>query len=129
MAYKKTDEAWFGDTFDRGATLYYEAEDGSTYNMRVKNLTMSSSPYSIDTDACGKITCTCDLANNTDGAVYTIAKNANASSNQIEIESLSDKIRKIQAQISDLKQSLETKTVRDDLRSALKTLHYKREVE
>ena len=124
MAYKKTNEAWFGDTFDRDATLCFTTEYNNNYEMLVKNLTMSS-PQIIDKDSYGEVTFTCDLANASDITSYAIAKNASVN----QVDSLSDKFRDIQAQINDLKKNLETKIVRDDLRSALKTLHYKREVE
>ena len=122
--HKKTNEAWFGDTFDRNATLCYATEDGSNHEMLVKGLTMSS-PQIIDKDAYGEVTFTCDLANTADSTAYGIAKST--STNQVE--SLSDKIRDIQAQINDLKKNLETKKENSELRLALKTLHYRREVE
>ena len=108
---KKTNEAWFGDTFNRDVTLCYATEDESNYNTILKSLAMSS-PQIIDKDACGEVT-------------FTIAKNASVN----QVDSLSDKIRDIQAQIHDLRKSLETKKENSELRSALKTLHYKREVE
>lgn len=121
---KKTNEAWFGDTFDRGATLCYATEDGSNYEMLLKSLTMSS-PQIIDKDAYGEVTFTCDLANAADSIGYAIAKSASVN----QVESLSDKIEEIQAQLNDLKKILETKKENSELRSALKTLHYTREVE
>ena len=121
---KRTNEAWFGDTFDRGVTLCYATEDDSNYNTILKSLAMSS-PQIIDKDSCGEVTFTCDLANAADSIGYAIAKNASVN----QVESLSDKIRDIQAQINDLRKSLETKKENSELRSALKTLHYKREVE
>ena len=123
-AWEKTNEAWFGDTFDRGATLRYTTEDGNIYDMLVKNLTMSSSPI-IDKDSYGEVTFTCDLANTADSTGYTVAKSASIN----QVDSLSDKIRDIQAQINDLKKNLETRKECSELRLALKTLHYKREVE
>ena len=123
-AWEKTNEAWFGDTFDRGTTLCYTTEDGNHYDMLVKNLTMSSSQIT-DKDSYGEVTFTCDLANMADSTGYTVAKSASIN----QVDSLSDKIRDIQAQINDLKKNLETKKEYSELRSALKTLHYKREVE
>ena len=121
---KKTNEAWFGDTFDRGTTLCYAIEDESNYNTILKSLAMSS-PQIIDKDAYGEVTFTCDLANTADSIGYAIGKNASVN----QVDSLSDKIRDIQAQLHDLRKSLETKKENSELRSALKTLHYKREVE
>lgn len=122
--WQKTNEAWFGDTFNRDATLCYATADGSNHEMLVKSLAMSS-PQIIDKDAYGEVTFTCDLANMADSIGYAIGKNASVS----QVESLSDKIRDIQAQINNLREKLETKKENSELRSALKTLHYKREVE
>lgn len=122
--WEKTNETWFGDTFDRNATLCYATEDENNYEMLVKNLTMSS-PQIIDKGTYGEATFTCDLANTADSIGYAIAKAASVD----QVESLSDKIRDIQAQLNDLKKNLEVKKENSELRLALKTLHYKREVE
>jgi hypothetical protein len=121
---KKTNEAWFGDTFNRDVTLCYATEDESNYNTILKSLAMSS-PQIIDKDAYGEVTFTCDLANTADSIGYAIGKNASVN----QVDSLSDKIRDIQAQLHDLRKILETKKENSELRSALKTLHYTREVE
>ena len=119
--WKKENEAWFGDTFDRPSTIAcYTAEGKHLFNGRVSACDLSYSP-----DSYTEASITCDLANAADGIGYTVAKNASIN----QVESLSDKIRDIQAQINDLKKNLETKKECSELRSALKTLHYKREVE
>ena len=122
--WKKANEAWFGDTFNRDTTLSYTTEDGSNYDMLVKSLTMSS-PQIIDKDSLGEVTFTCDLANAADDIGYAVAKNASVN----QVENLSNKFEELQAQINDLKKKLEMKKECSELRSALKTLHYKREVE
>ena len=45
------------------------------------------------------------------------------------VDTVSDKLQDLQAQINALKKNLEKPKVTDGLRSALKTLQYKREVE
>lgn len=128
--WKKTNEAYFGDTFNRDATLCYATEDGSSYDAAIKatnwkdnNITFTCANATTDGVAFKAL---CDnIASTADGISYAIGEKA--STNQIE--SLSDKIRDIQAQINDLKKNLETKKENSELRSALKTLHYKREIE
>lgn len=121
--WEKTNEAWFGDTFDRPSTIAcYTAEGKHLFNGRVSACDLSYSP-----DSYTEASITCDLANaaNDDSIGYTVAKRASIS----QVDSLSDKIRNIQAQVNDLKKKLETKKEYSELRLALKTLHYKREVE
>lgn len=115
--WKKTNEAWFGDTFDRSSTVAcYNTEEKHLCDGRISTCDLSYSP-----DSYTKASITCDLANKVD----TIVQNASVN----PVESLSDKIKDIQAQIDDLKKNLETKKENSELRSALKTLQYKREVE
>lgn len=120
--WKKTNEAWFGDTFDRSSTTAcYNAEGKHLCDGRISTCDLSYSP-----DSYTKASITCDLANTADNIVgYAIAESASVN----PVESLSDKIKDIQAQIDDLKKNLETKKENSELRSALKTLQYKREVE
>ena len=119
--WKKENEAWFGDTFDRPSTIAcYTAEGKHLFNGRVNTCDLSYSP-----DSYTEASITCDLANKTDGTGYAVAKSVSVN----QVDSLSDKIRDIQAQINDLKQKLEIKKENSELRSVLKTLHYKREVE
>jgi hypothetical protein len=118
---KKTNEAWFGDTFDRPSTIAcYTAKGEHLFDGRISACDLSYSP-----DSYPEVSITCDLANTADSIGYAFAKNASIN----QVENLSDKIRDIQAQLHDLRKSLETKKENSELRSALKTLHYKREVE
>lgn len=120
--WEKTNEAWFGDTFDRSSTIAcYNTEEKHLCDGHISTCDLGYSP-----DSYTKASITCDLANTADNIVgYAIAKSASVN----PVESLSDKIKDIQAQIDDLKKNLETKKENSELRSALKTLHYKREVE
>lgn len=123
--WKKANEAYFGDRFNRDSTVCCTTADENNYDTLVKSLSMSS-PQIIDKDLHGEVTFACNLANTADiGIGYAIAENASIN----QVESLSDKIRGIQAQIDDLKKKLETKKENLELRSALKTLNYTREVE
>jgi LPS O-antigen subunit length determinant protein (WzzB/FepE family) len=124
MAYKKTNEAWFGDSFNRDSItaacscdlannvdsltelVGYVTDAGVTYGTASNAIAISSN---------GDLTCkgaisTCDYAINcaTDG--------------------LTTKLEKIQAQIDDLKQNYVPKKGTDKLRLALKTLNYTREI-
>lgn len=112
-AWEKTNEAWFGDTFDRSSTI-------ACYNTEGKHLFDDCCISGCD------LSYSPDIYTKADNSVgYTVAKSASIN----QVDSLSDKIRYIQAQINDLKKNLETKKEYSELRSALKTLHYKREVE
>jgi uncharacterized protein (DUF342 family) len=113
--YKKTNEAWFGDSFNRDA------------------LTCS---YSAINDVVNSITCgAVTAANCATGSDYTVAKGtreANCYTDVVaidRIDTLSDQLQKIQEQIDGLKKSLETKKSDNKLRLALKTLNYTRELE
>lgn len=115
MAYKKTNEAWFGDSFNRDSVM-------CSYAPMSGELTINSK---------GKITATdCGIL---DGAVYAL--NSVDSYGTIDfatsdmVETLGSKIESIRAQLDDLKKNFAPKTGACELRSALKTLAYKREVE
>ena len=127
--WKKTNEAWFGDTFDRDAAFCSYTIDG------------------VDSGSNGSITtCNADLLTNgityTSGSnsqaesAYTVAKGINGiginsvqscvDSLEAKFEPITDKLKELQAQIDALKKR---PVVTSELHSALKTLHYKREVE
>ena len=124
------EEVWAGDSFDRNATLSFCA-DGMNYDAAIKSIT--SQPKVIGANDCGEVTfCSCDFAPKGD---LTIVKGANGTNyyNDInitsEVECLRDAIDKIEAQIGDLQRNYVPKKGANELRSALKTLHYKREIE
>ena len=128
-AWKKTNEAWFGDTFDRNATLCYATTDGSNYATNIKGIDLSNS---------GDVTFTCDafIPSEKTYTGYAVAKGQTGCHevkicvDDIEVkgefESITNKLHELQAQIDALKRR---QMVTSELRSALKTLHYKREVE
>lgn len=121
--WEKTNEAWFGDTFNRPSVIAcYSADGQHLFDGRISACDLSYSP-----DSYTEASITCDLANTimTKSVEDTVAKSTWLD----PIESFSDKIKDIQAQIDDLKKKLETKKENSELRSMLKTLQYKREVE
>lgn len=113
-SWKKTNEAYFGDSFDR-----------SGITACLNNVTYDSAVAKCVTTA------DCNI-NALDGLVaYTKADNEvslkwDEISTKADISTLQDQFGILQAQIDDLKKSY---TATTKLRSALKTLQYKREVE
>lgn len=109
MSWKKTNEAWFGDTFDRSgvATMAYNCADNAAYTYA---------------------TATCDSAPASKG-ISKLCINGDTYEIKADVSSVTNRVDELQAQIDALKENYVPKTVRNDLRSALKTLHYKREVE
>ena len=139
--WKKADEAYFGDTFDRPSTIAcYAANGDHLFDGKISACDVSYSPDSL-------ITANIDCSLDTYGAV---AKGATCHAEGVSrvaygkagyepiklcvddlalntsVSSLSSKLNELQAQIDDLKRK---KTTTSELRRALKTLHYKREVE
>ena len=116
MAWKRQGDAYFADTFDRDALMC--SMDATFPN-------------------CNDLLCdtTCDSISGT-----TVAKGLNSYAETdicyvnnfatiSEVDTVSDKLKGLQAQINALKKNLEKPKVTNGLRSALKTLQYKREVE
>lgn len=114
---KRTNEAYFGDTFDRSSAVAYYAVDGSASACDLSYGTVCA------TEA--------DVAYGTSIAAsneYALAKNVSGYALDLKDE-MHNVIDSLQAQIDSLKQRLEVKTVSNELRSTLKTLQYKRELE
>lgn len=123
MAYKKTNEAWFGDSFNRditNCTAYVSGADLGT----AKGSTVMG--------YCDKGTATFTIADNATnenvlssiahkGVSYAIADKAVRS----DVESMQEKLQELAKQIEELKITRKESI----LRNQLKTLSYKREVE
>ena len=127
MAYKKTNEAYFGDTFVRPNTIACYSMDGNKlFDARVKDCDLS-----YGTGEPVEFSCSCDLAPNSD---FTVAKGISGMNyyNDIAVKSdvteLQETIATLEAQIDDLKKNFEPKKGVLEWRSALKTLNYKREI-
>ena len=122
----KANEAYFGDTFNRDATLCSYTIDGVDLSSDSNIATCSA--YIPR----GEMTYAKANAEN----AYTIAKGVNGISTMElcvddlkvneQFESITDKLKQLQVQIDALKKR---QIITSELRSALKTLHYKREVE
>ena len=132
--WKKTNEAYFGDSFNRPFTVACYAANGEhLFDGKISTCDLSYSPDSLTTanidcslDTCGAVAkglsgvaygkvdyepmkfCVDDLALNT------------------SVSSLLNKLDELQAQIDNLKRK---KTATSELRRALHTLNYKSEVE
>ena len=117
-SWKKTNEAYFGDSFDR-----------SGITACLNNVTYDSA---IDAAIKGATTtANCSVSSFDDLVDYVKADSGISSkwdeiSTKADISTLQDQFSRLQAQIDDLKKSY---TATTKLRSALKTLQYKREVE
>lgn len=126
-SWKKTNEAWFGDTFDRDATLCSYTIDGV-------NSSSNCAITACNTDLSMRgLTCASGSSSHADSA-YTVVKSVDGINSvklcvddlEIKFESITDKLKQLQAQMDAVKKR---PIVTSELRSALKTLHYKREVE
>lgn len=108
MAWKKQGDAYFADTFDRDALMCsYDSLCGTTRGS-ISGITVAKGVNS-----------------HAEGDICYVNNFATTS----EVDTVSDKLKELQAQINVLKQNLEKPKAADGLRLALKTLQYKREVE
>lgn len=111
MNYNKADGHWFADSFNRDDTL------------------------------CSYVTASCDSALGADGtATCAITSKGVTGINNISlgdctyaiqdsrVDTVQNSIKELQAQIDDLKENYVAKKGADELRSALKTLRYTREI-
>ena len=121
--WKKANEAYFGDTFDRSiascsAEIAYDtALDSDCTSIKTINWNDSS------------VAMACNEAAISKGRLDSLCNCGNAYATKIDVETVNNRFYELQAQIDELKKKLETKKENLELRSALKTLHYKREVE
>lgn len=120
MTYKKTNEAYFGDSFNRPYTVAcYSANGDEVIKGYVKDCDLS-----LSADSATEVNCTFDLATGLSSTAYGTAN--------YTVEGVTDsfatEIKKIEAQVNDLKQNFVPKKGANKLRSALKTLNYTREI-
>ena len=123
----KTGEAWFGDSFDRSISL-----GPGELNFIANNCNLNTDTLTELTGYCNNYTVTgADLAIASDCTGYAITKGIqdNYNISISSVDTLSDRLNELSARIDDLKQNFVPKKGANKLRSALKTLQYKREVE
>ena len=134
--WKKAESAWFGDTFNRDATLCYAVEARSDKDDNCTASAITSVAKSINPYCDGEISFT--SAVNNIAACDALADKANnycVSFDDISIsssvDSLKDRLQEIQERLNVLesKQDKAPKVARARLRPLLKTLNYEREVQ
>ena len=132
MAWKKQGDAYFADTFDRDTMLCSMDCSIEADKAVSKGIPINSSgelSFTVNNVSC------CNTLNELTG--YTTATAGNIDNWTIScdnvmvngVDTVRDKLEDLQAQINALKKNLEKPKVTNGLRSALKTLQYKREVE
>lgn len=114
MIYKKTNEAWFGDSFNR---------DSTTCSYTIANNDLKSIIDSVDLVTSGSSNAVYGVTN----AGGEIVKTSDYAIECVT-DSFATEIKRIEAQINDLKQNFVPKKGANKLRSALKTLNYTREL-
>lgn len=123
---KKTNEAWFGDSFDRGTLTAYNASNGE--------ICFTANNCKINTDVLDGLTGGADcytVATANCGSDYTIAKSVGEITNEFAVKSdvstIQSQLRELQKKVDNLVERSNIKTSK--LRQELKTLRYIREVE
>ena len=122
----RTGEAWFGDSFDRNIAL-----GSGELSFTANNCTMDSFTPLVGYCDSGTYTMTADCAKGSDSTTYALAncENIKGIVGIEAVDSLTDRLDAVVAQVDALKQNFVPKKGAYELRSALKTLRYKREVE
>ena len=124
----RTGEAWFGDSFDRSIAL-----GPGELSFTVNNCAVNADALKELTgyNDSGIYTITADCAKGLDSTAYALAScdNINGIAGISAVDSLTDRLDAVVAQVDALKQNFVPKKGAYELRSALKTLRYKREVE
>lgn len=123
----RTGEAWFGDSFDRNIALGPGELSFTVNNCAVTDAWKELAGYCDS----GTYTITADCAKGLDSTAYALAKCDNSKDivSINAVNSLTDRLDAVVAQVDALKQNFVPKKGAHELRSALKTLNYKREVE
>ena len=126
MPFKKTNEAYFGDSFNRGSVLCYASACNSS-----DSATFTANNVEIDYDALANLTNLAgyDLSIGADKSVFgyacTKGDAVGVTQNYVTMDNFND----LAARIAALEQTKETKKGADKLRCALKTLNYTREIQ
>lgn len=126
----KTGEAWFGDSFDRSISLGPGELSFTVNNCNINTDALSALTGYCDSDSYTVASADCSIA--TDCTGYAVAKGIQVDDNISiisSVDTLSNRLNELSARIDDLKQNFVPKKDANKLRSALKTLQYKREVE
>ena len=124
MPYKKTNEAYFGDSFNRPYTLAFCTADGEQYSAVANNLM-------VEHDLSGSCTFSADIV---DGSLFSVAKGCSTQTDGIsariesDVSALVSEVKDLRARLHDLEQHLAPKNSRARIRSELKTLAYNREI-
>lgn len=124
---KKTNEAWFGDSFDRGTLTAYNASNGEIC-FTANNCAINTSALDGLTgysDRCSIATADCTSSD------YAIAKCVGEITNEFVVKS---DVSTIQSQLHELQEKVDKLVEKSNiatskLRQGLKTLRYTREVE
>ena len=122
MPYQKANEAYFADIFNRPATLaFYNADGSQDLIGYIKDFDVNYTPGEVV-----EANVTCDIAPKSD--YVAIASKGVDGSVSCVIDDIKGDIGAILARLASLESTVEKKNARDDLRSALKTLNYTREL-
>lgn len=116
MPFKKTNEAYFGDSFNRDSVLCYAAEAKG-----VDSASISCNTATINYDTLASIAGCCDLTAKADTAVLGVSY----IDDKVSMDSFNDLVARVIA----LESNTVPKKGADELRCALKTLNYVREVQ
>lgn len=119
--WKKANEAYFGDSFNRDSTV-------CSYAIADNDLKSITGTVDLAYDGLSNTAYGLASANNVDLYCSGTVK-ANDYAIELVTDSLTTELKKIQMDIDELKKNMVPKKGVNELRSALKTLHYKREVE
>ena len=117
MPFKKTNEAYFGDSFNRDSVLCYATADAKASD----SASFSCKNATINLDTLASITGCCDLTAKADSGVLGISY----VEDKVSMDSFNDLIARVVA----LESNTVPKKGADELRCALKTLNYTREVQ
>lgn len=124
MSYRKTNEAWFGDTFNRDPVYCYATADVAENSVNDTSYVIKGLNNNSATFTCNNVAVNDSLLNELTGRIAATDKiSITATKDELE-----DSLSKISARIDALEQTILTKKSSSDLRSALKTLNYKREI-
>ena len=123
---KKTNEAWFGDSFDRGTLTAYNASNGE--------ICFTANNCQLNTSALDRLTGytdLCTIATADCGSDYAVAKGISGITNEFAVKS---DVSTIQSQLHELQEKVDKLVEKSNiatskLRQGLKTLRYTREVE
>lgn len=123
MPFKKANEAYFGDVFNRSTVACYNTEGNELMKGYVTGCDLARSP-----DSAMEATFSCIMPDNTITSLYSCNNSDSGVTIRSTVDDIQSELATLEARIVALESTIQPKKGADKLRSALRTLNRTREL-